>query len=189
MTCVVGCVCSDGRVVVVSDSAISYGGYRRLMSEGKWWDMGCLLIGEAGSDFAISRIRAKTGECKTWEDLVDPYTFGALVREVQTEVKGQGGTESIEAELMHVSTTIHVVGGDGGISGPYPYTAIGDGMMPALPLMDALLHEKRIGKKRTVQKVTNALLEIMGLVASYVESVEAPFHCKVFNPGGKFKGL
>ena len=189
MTCVMACLCEDGRTVVVSDSAIGYGdGYRRLMSEGKWWDMGCLLTGESGTDFALSRIRQKTVKKKKWEELRDPYTFSELVCEVQTEVKGEDGPEPLEAELLHVSDRLHVIGGDGGITGPFPYTAVGHGATIALPLMDAMLHPRYI-KKRTVAKVTNRLLEIMKIVASYADSVCEPFHHKIFDPSNQFREL
>lgn len=184
------CLCDDGRTVVVTDSAVGCeDGFRRLMSQGKWWYMGCLLIGEAGDDFALSRIRHKTVKRKKWEELRDPYTFSELVCQVQTEVKGEEGPEALEAELLHVAEELYVIGGDGGITGPFPYTAVGQGATIALPLMDALIGDSRYMKKRTVVKITNKMLEIITIVATYTDSVCAPFHHKIFNPNADFKEL
>lgn len=195
MTVVIGAVCEDGRIVVVSDSAIGYeNGYRRIMSDGKWWDMGCLLIGESGSDFALSRIRQKTVKVKDWQSLRDPYTFSELVCQVQSEVKGDTGTEPIEAELMHVSgdengqPLLNIIGGDGGISGPYQQTAIGHGAPLAMMGMRLLFKQKRC-RKRSVQIVTNALLEVIEEVDSLCESVEGPFHVHIFDPKADFQEL
>jgi hypothetical protein len=196
MTCVMGCLTVDGKIVVITDSAMEYeSGYRRILSEPKIWNMGCLIIGESGSDFALSRVRQKTVKHEPWTALRDPYTFSELVCEVQSEVKGELGTEPIEAELLHVSgdennkPILHVIGGDGGISGPFLYTAIGHGAVIALPLMDALLSAKYFLGKKTVINVTNRLLDIMELTAQYANSVCKPFHTKVFDPVGEFQEL
>ena len=196
MTVVIGILCEDGRIVVGSDSAIGYGdGYRRIMSEGKWWNMGCLMIGESGSDFALSRIRQKTVTHDPWTDLRDPYTFSELICEVQTEIKGQEGTEPIEAELLHISgdkdckPIIHVIGGDGGISGPYPYAAIGHGGMPATICMDTRLDPKHFKGKRTVVRMTNVVLEALERTAQYADSVSSPFFTRVFDPAADFVEL
>lgn len=196
MTVVMAAICDDNRIVVMTDSAIGYEhGYRRIMSDGKWWDMGCLMIGESGSDFALSRIRQKTQKYEPWEDLRDPYTFSELVCSVQTEVKGETGTEPIDAELLHVSgdeqgkPILHVIGGDGGITGPFTHTAVGHGAAIALPLLDVMLDSKRM-KKKSVIKVTNVMTEIITVVAQYCDSVCGPFHTRVFNPKSeKFKEL
>lgn len=203
MTCVIGCRCDDGRIVIVSDAAIGTSdGYRRTMPEGKWWDMGCLVIGEAGSDFALSRIRQKTLELykKDWKTLKDPYAFSELVCEVQADIQGDEKIEPIDAELLHVAaqkdpatkeeiSTIHVIGGDGGITGPFPYTAVGHGATVALPLLDFAAKRDPRMKKRSVVKVTNVLLDIMLLTARYADSVCEPFYTKVYVPGAKFKEL
>jgi hypothetical protein len=196
MTCVMGCLTVDDKIVVITDSAMEDGnGYRRILSEPKIWNMGCLIIGESGSDFALSRVRQKTVKHEPWTALRDPYTFSELVCEVQSEVKGELGTEPIEAELLHVSgdennkPILHVIGGDGGISGPFLHTAIGHGAVIALPLMDALLSTKYFLGKKTVINVTNRLLDIMELTAQYANSVCKPFHTKVFDPSGKFQEL
>jgi hypothetical protein len=195
MTVVIATICDDGKIVVMSDSAIGYeNGFRRLMTDGKWWDMGCLLIGESGSDFALSRIRQKTVKHEPWTDLRDPYTFSELVCEVQTEVKGLEGTEPIEAELLHVSgdkdknPILHVIGGDGGITGPFTHTAVGHGASIAMPLMDVLLDPKRM-RKKTVIKTTNTMTDIMVVVAQYCESVCGPFHTHIFDPSADFVDL
>jgi 20S proteasome alpha/beta subunit len=191
-----GCLTSDDKIVVLTDSAIGDAmGFRRIMSEGKWWNMGCLMIGESGSDFALSRIRAKTAKHEPWTDLRDPYTFSELVCEVQSEVRGELGTEPIEAELLHVSgdennkPILHVIGGDGGISGPFPYTAVGHGSTIALPLMDILLSKKYFPGKRTEVAVLNKLTEIMEIVARYADSVSDPFYHRIFDPAEEFKEL
>jgi hypothetical protein len=185
----------DNKIVVVTDSAIGYeNGYRRIMSQAKIWNMGCLVIGESGSDFALSRIRQKTVKHDPWTDLRDPYTFSELICAVQTDIKGDEGTEPIEAELLHISgdndnqPILHVIGGDGGITGPFPYTAVGHGATIALPLMDALLDPKRLNK-RTVIKVTNALMEIMNLTERYADSVCGPFRELVFDPAADYVEL
>lgn len=195
MTVVIGCITSEDKIVVISDSAIGCeDGYRRIMADGKWWDMGCLLIGESGEDFALSRLRQKTRKKKSWVALRDPYIFSEMVVEVQTEVKGDEGPEPLEAELLHISgdkdkkPIIHVIGGDGGITGPFPYTAVGHGSTIALPLLDALLDPRRM-KTRTTIKVTNVLMEIMKLTERYADSVCGPFHHKVFDPAAEFKEL
>ena len=195
MTVVMATICDDDRIVVMTDSAIGYdSGSRRIMSAGKWWNMGCLLIGESGSDFALSRIRQKTQKYEPWTELRDPYTFSELVCEVQTEVKGEHGTEPIEAELLHVSgdekgkAILHVIGGDGGITGPFTHTAVGHGAAIALPLMDVMLDPKRM-KKKSVIKVTNTMTEIITVVAQYCDSVCGPFHTHVFDADAKFKEL
>lgn len=157
--------------------------------------MGCLVIGEAGSMFALSRIRQKTVKVKNWETLRDPYTFSELVCQVQTEVSGEEGTEPIDAELLHISgdedskPILHVIDGDGGISGPFEHTAVGHGATIALPLMDALLSKKYFSGKKTVIKVTNRLMEIMKITAQYSDSVCEPFYEKVFDPAAKFREL
>jgi 20S proteasome alpha/beta subunit len=195
MTVVIAVICDNGNIVVGSDSAIGYeSGYRRLMADGKWWNMGCLMIGESGSDFALSRIRQKTVKHEPWTDLRDPYTFSELVCEVQTEVKGLEGTEPIDAELLHIAgdkegkPLLNVIGGDGGITGPFPHTAVGHGAMPALPLLDALLKPSRVPKK-TVIKVTNIVLEILQLTSAYADSVSPPHFIHVFDPAADFKEL
>lgn len=195
MTLVLAAICDDDKIVVMSDSAIGYeSGYRRLMTDGKWWDMGCLMIGESGSDFALSRIRQKTVKHEPWTDLRDPYTFSELVCEVQTEVKGLEGTEPIDAELLHVSGNeegkplLNIIGGDGGITGPFKYTGVGHGAPVALPLMDALLDPKRL-KKKTVVRVSNILTEIMERTTQYCESVVHPFHTHIFDPTAGFEKL
>lgn len=195
MTVVIACITSDNKIVVVSDSAIGCeDGYRRIMSEGKWWDMGCLMIGESGTDFALSRLRQKTRKKKSWVALRDPYVFSAMVVEVQTEVKGDEGPEPLEAELLHISgdekkkPTLHVIGGDGGITGPFPYTAIGHGATVALPLLDWALDSRRMPRRTTI-KVTNMLMEVLKLTERYAESVCSPFHHKVFDPAAEFKEL
>jgi 20S proteasome alpha/beta subunit len=195
LTVVIAVICDSGKIVVGSDAAIGYeSGYRRLMSDGKWWDMGCLMIGESGSDFALSRIRQKTVKHDPWPELRDPYTFSELVCEVQTEVKGQEGTEPIEAELLHISgdldgkPTLYVIGGDGGITGPFEATAVGHGAMPALPLLDALLKKSRM-PKRTETKVANVVREILELSSSYVDSVAPPHFIHVFDPAADFQQL
>lgn len=195
MTCVMACKTDDNKVVVVTDSAIGTGGgFRRLMSQPKLWDMGCLVIGEAGDDFALSRIRQKTQLHKNWEELKDPYTFSELICKIQKDIAGEfSGVEALDAELLHVGTdkdnksTIYVVGGEGGVVGPFPYTAVGEGSIIAIPLMDALI-AKRL-KKKTVIKVTNVMMEIMEYVDSYVESVKGPFHPHTYDPNEKFKEL
>lgn len=196
MTVVIGCITSDSKIVVVTDSGFSMDdGYRRHTADAKIWDMGCLIIGEAGEDFALARIRRKTSKLtKSWKTLRDPYTFSDIVCEVQTEVKGDEGTEPIDAELLHIAgdeknrPTLHVIGGDGGIGGPYPYYAVGHGATIALPLLDWALDLKRI-KKRTTIKVTNVLMEVLKLTEKYADTVSAPFHHKVFNPAAEFKEL
>lgn len=195
MTCVIGCLTDDKKIVVVSDSAVGdEDGFRRIMSEGKWWDMGCLLIGEAGTDFGLSRLRQRTRTIQSWTALRDPYAFSEMVVEVQHEVKGEEGPEPLEVELLHVSgdenhePTLFIIGGDGGIMGPFPYTAIGHGANIALPLLDVLLDPKRIKVKSTI-KVTNILLEVMKYTERYDESVYSPFHHKVFDPAEDFKEL
>lgn len=196
MTVVIGIICEDGKIVVGSDGAISFGdGYRRLMSEGKWWNMGCLMIGESGSDFALSRIRQKTVKHDPWTDLRDPYTFSELVCAVQTEVKGQDGIDDIDAELLHVSgdkdckPIIHVIGGDGGISGPYPYQAIGHGATPAIICLDTRLDPKYWKKKRNVANMTIVMMEALERSAQYADSVAKPFFVKVFDPSAEFVEL
>ena len=186
----------EGKIVVVTDSSVTDGyGFRRILSEPKIWNMGCLIIGEAGSNFALSRIRQKTARVKKWEELRDPYTFGDLVCEVQNEVRGEGGTEPIDAELLHISgdednkPILHVVDGDGGISGPYEHSAVGHGAVIALPLMDTLLSKKYFPGKKTVIKVTNRLTDIMKVTAQYSDSVCEPFYSKVFDPAAKFQEL
>lgn len=195
MTVVIAVICDDNKIVLASDSAISCeDGYRRMMSEGKWWDMGCLMIGESGSDFALSRIRQKTVKRKNWTDLRDPYTFSELVCQVQKEVAGDEPLEPIEAELLHISGNkedlpiIHVIGGDGGITGPFLYTAIGHGATIALPLLDVLLDSKRL-KKRTAIKVTNTLMEVLDLTERYADSVVHPFYTHIFDPGADYQEL
>ena len=196
MTVVIGVICDDGRVVVGSDAAISFGdGYRRLMSEGKWWNMGCLIIGESGDDFSLSRIRQKTVKHKPWTALRDPYTFSELVCVVQAEVKGDEGMEPLECELLHVSgdkdnkPIIHVIGGDGGISGPYPYMAVGHGGTVAMPVLDVLLDPRHFKGKKTVIRVTNIIMETLERTAQYADSVSPPFFTRPFDPAAKFKEL
>jgi len=196
MTVVIGIICEDGKIVVGRDGAIGFGdGYRRLMSGGKWWDMGCLVIGESGSDFALSRIRQKTVKHDPWTDLRDPYTFSELVCAVQTEVKGQEGTEPIEAELLHISgdknnkPILHVIGGDGGITGPYPYQAIGHGATPAIVCLDTRLDPKYYKKKRNVSNMREVMTEALERAAQYADSVASPFFIKVFDPTAEFVEL
>lgn len=193
MTAVLACATDDNKVVIVTDSAIGGDGYRRLLSQPKIWDMGCLVIGEAGDDFALSRIRQKTQKHKSWEKLQDPYTFSELIVSIQKDVAGDQKLEPLEAELLHVGTDeqercqLHIIGGEGGVIGPFPYTAVGDGMVVALPLMDALIG-KRLKKKTTVT-VANALLEIQKYTARYTESVNEPFHTHIYDPEEEYKKL
>lgn len=195
MTCVMACKTDDNKVVIVTDSAIGDGdGFRMLMSQPKIWDMGCLVIGEAGDDFALSRIRQKTQTLENWEELRDPYTFSDLICQIQKDISGGlSGVEALEAELLHVGTNkkgecaLHVVGGEGGVVGPFPYMAVGEGRRVALPMMDALIAKRM--KKITVIKATNIMMEIMEYVDSYVESVKGPFHPHIYDPNEKFKEL
>ena len=196
MTVVIGIICEDGKIVIGSDAAIGFGdGYRRLMSEGKWWNMGCLLIGESGSDFALSRIRQKTVKHDPWTDLRDPYTFSELICEVQTEIKGDEGTEPIEAELLHVSgdkdcnPILHIIGGDGGITGPYPYIAIGHGGTVAQPVLDTLLDPRHFKGKRTPIRMINVAMEAMERTAQYSDTVSPPFFTKIFDPTADYVEL
>ena len=198
MTCVIGAICDDGRILVVSDAAISHGnGERTLMPDGKWWDMGCLLIGESGSDFALSRIRQKTMQIEEeeWETLRDPYTFSNMVCEVQNEIKGElEGADAIEAELLHVSgkedgePLLHKVGGDGGITGPFPYAAVGCGTVHANLVMDTLFDKKRC-KGRSMKKVREVLFEALERTAQYNEGVSGPFFEHIFDPKADFQAL
>lgn len=192
MTCIVGCVTDDNRVVVVTDSAVgSDDGTRRLMSKAKIWGkedgLGPIVVGEAGDDFALSRIRRKAQKHKKKDELKDPYAFVEMIWEIQKDIAGaQTGVESLEAELLHVGTDregqcrMHIVGGEGGVVGPFPYTAVGDGASQALPLLDALIGKRC--KKRTAIRVTNILIEILGYVDTYRESVKGPFHVYIFDP-------
>lgn len=196
VTCVIAAVCEDNKAVVMSDAAIGFDdGFRRLMTEGKWWDMKRLIIGESGTDFALSRIRQKTRD-QDWEALRDPYTFSELVCQVQADVKGQLGMEALEAELLHVgadedgNVKLYVIGGDGGISGPYPYVSIGHGMMPAQPLLDARFTRT---KSRSLKTVKTILWDVLELTARYNESVEPDaqgnFFWKVYDPDEAFEAL
>lgn len=198
MTVVIGAICDDGRILVVSDAAISHGdGDRTLMPDGKWWDMGCLLIGESGSDFALSRIRQKTMKIphEKWQTLRDPYTFSNMVCEVQNEIKGQmEGTDAIEAELLHVSgdekgnPLLHKVGGDGGVCGPFPYAAVGCGTVHANLVMDTLFDPKRC-KSRSLRKVRDVLTEAALRTSHYSEGVSGPFFEHIFDPKADFQAL
>ena len=194
MTCVIACICEGSLAVIASDSAVSYAsGFRRLTSQGKWWDMGNLIIGESGSDLALSRIRQKTLDTDDWGALSDPYTFSRLVCAVQQDVRGHDGAEPLEAELLHVGAeasqpTLHVVGGDGGVTGPFEYTAVGHGAALAMPILDILLDAKRC-KRKTVARVGNIVLEALSLVARYADSVSAPFHLKTFDPAEPYRSL
>ena len=141
MTVCAAVLLDDGRVYCATDAAVGYaGGYRRPMVVGTGWDdfKDQCLIRESGSDLALARVRAKMVEHKKSPKLADARFIAQLVREVQDEVKGTEGVDSIECELLHVSFDglIHVVGGDGGVVGPYPYTAIGPGGTPVNPIFD-----------------------------------------------------
>lgn len=196
MTCVLAAVAEDNRAVILSDSAVVYsGGDIRLMPDGKWWDMGCVLVGEAGSDFALARIRQKTEQHKDWTELRDPYTFSELVCEVQKEVQGQQqGTQALHAELLHVAadedgkTSLHVVGGEGGVLGPYKKTAVGCGAFIANVVMDVLFRENRC-KRMSFTKVEAVAMEAMSMTCERVDGVTTPIHTLYFDPASEFRAL
>lgn len=183
MTIVAACICADDKVVVMSDSAITCeNGYRLLTSTGKWWTYPNLVIGTSGDDLVLSRIKRKLDNHKKSIDIYrNPETFSDIMFQVQQEIRGEGALEGLEAELLHISfdkkgkPSIYVLGGEGGISGPFPYACVGDPSVMGMLGLNILLKPTRM-KKRTVIKVVNAFTELMGQVASLHNSVESPFY-------------
>ena len=146
------------------------------MIVGKWWDdyrLQCLIM-ESGSDLALARVRAKMDEHKKGTKLADARFVAQLVREVQDDVKGREGVDSIECELLHVSFegAIHVVGGDGGVIGPYPYTAIGHGGPTVNPIFDYDFPRKAKLTERVVRDVVKRAFEVCPI---YCDSVHGYF--------------
>lgn len=177
MTVCSAVVLDDGRVHCATDAAVGYSdGYRRPMVIGKWWldYLDQCLIMESGTDLALSRVRAKMDEHKGGSKLADPNFVAKLIREVQEEIKGTDGVDSIECELLHVSFEglIHVVGGDGGVIGPYPYTAIGHGATPMNPIFDYAFPTKAKLTERVVKDVVKRAFDVCPI---YCDSVHGYF--------------
>lgn len=171
MTVVYASKLADGRVYIASDAAVGYGdGYRQLMEEGKWWDYDELFVGESGSDFALSRIRAKF-EGKQEE--TTPELLAECVREVATEVSKREHTEDLEAQLLYASPfEIAIVGGDGGILRRKVDAAVGHG---STPLLSYLADRLPVPSKRTYRNVSRIVLAGLQHTARMCDSVCDPF--------------
>lgn len=171
MTVVFASKLANGEVYIASDSAVGYGdGYRQLMEEGKWWEYDGFFVGESGSDFALSRIRAKF-ESKNAE--ASPELLAACVREVATEVSKKEHTEDLEAQLLYASPEeIAVVGGDGGIMRRKFHGCVGHGETILSAYLEGRLP---MPSKRTLRSVSRVVLAGMRLTARRCESVCDPF--------------
>lgn len=170
----------DGSYLCGTDSAIGYAsGYRRSMPVGKWWDYteeGGPLILESGGDFALSRIR-RTFEAKEAEPSVDLLVD--VIHEVADRVASKvEGVEDLNAELLYVDATLdglYVLGGDGGVTGPYDWTTVGHGApLMTVALSMSLPVVSRRGVTDTQATFDRAFIE----VARGADSVHDPFYFK-----------
>lgn len=187
MTIVVAVQLDDGGFYMASDSAVGYeNGYRRGMPVGKWWKFRSCVIGESGADLHLSRIRTSlTEKEERWqvEGLV-PFLelthIQAAVYEVQDDTKGDSSLEGLDAELLYCGPEgMYVVGGDGGIIGPYDYTAVGHGAAVANPILEYALRPSRM-RKRSKTSVERAVFEAFRITERYCDSVCRPFYSQVF---------
>lgn len=171
MTVVFASKLANGQVYIASDAAVGYGdGYRQLMEEGKWWEYDGLFIGESGSDFALSRIRAKF---ESKNDEPSPELLAACVREVATEVSKKEHTEDLEAQLLYASPEeIAVIGGDGGIMRRKHHGAVGHGETILTSYLEGRLP---VPSKRTKASVSRVVLVGLRFTARKCESVCDPF--------------
>jgi len=171
MTVVYSTRLADGRIYIASDAAVEYGGgYRQLMEEGKWWDYDGFFVGESGSDFALSRIRAKF-EAKNAEPTA--ALLAACVREVASEVSKREHTEDLEAQLLYAAPDeIAVVGGDGGILRRRVEACVGHG---ETILSSYLADRLPVPSKRTYKNVSRVVLAGLKFTALKCTSVCEPY--------------
>jgi hypothetical protein len=167
----------DGRVFCATDAAVGYSdGYRRPMTTGKWWDEfsdRCWIL-ESGTDLALARIRAKLRQNRSAK-LEDAHVVASLLRKVQDEMAGKdAGVEGLDAELLHIASSgeIHVLGGDGGVIGPYPYTAIGHGAPVVNPILEYEFPTKTTLTERVVRTVLKRAFQVCTI---YCDSVHGWF--------------
>lgn len=174
----------DGSYLCGTDSAIGYSsGYRRSMPNGKWWDYtdtGGPLILESGGDFALSRIR-RLFEAKNAEPSVELLVDA--IHEVADKVASKlEGVDDLDAELLYVDTSLdglYVLGGDGGVTGPYDWTTVGHGA----PLMTvALSMSLPPVSRRNVATTQETFDQAFAEVARGADSVHDPFYFKRIKP-------
>jgi len=160
---------ADGRVYIASDAAVGYSdGYRQLMEEGKWWDYGTFFIGESGSDFALSRIRAAF---EAANKAPSPETLAEVINEIAKDVMGKG--ESLGAQLLYADPdAFAIVGGDGGILIRKVDACVGHG---AALLQSYLADRLPPPSKRTERNVSKIVRAGLAHTARYCESVCDPF--------------
>lgn len=178
MTCVAAVRLLDGRILMCSDAAVGYAsGYRRTMQEGKWWaDYQECVIGESGTDFALSRVKhlfsmmVEPEKKKTEPHEPTAELLAECVRQVQRDVKGDEGIQPIECEMLYCDEdTIAVVGGDGGIVRYREFAVIGHGQPACEPQLINLIVKQ--GFQRTENVMRKVLFDCFDVTSKLCDSV------------------
>lgn len=182
----------DGRVLVASDSAWTYGdGFRTLSPQGKWWDyrkQGC-VIAYCGGGLHLSRLQARIDALiEHWKKeglgsgLLEPLHLRDIIHDLQDELKTNDGIDGLDLELLYKGAPdgLFIIGGDGLIQGPYlDFAVIGSGAERTEGILTYALKPRRC-PKRTKSAVLNRVLEAMRITADRRDGVSRPLWHEVF---------
>ena len=184
MTLALACECDDYSIVVVTDSAVSYGDHRVIMPGSKLVRSGEAYIGTAGSDWAIMAALSDFPRKET-HDPSNPWDLAEHIRFVARQNKLEDKIPQLDVEFlfvrpsyleMNVTPRISIVTGEGAVydCSDNAYACVGSGTTSASPVMDYAFAAKRC-RKRTQTRVKQELLEVMRLTERYHDAVYKPF--------------
>lgn len=176
MTIVAAVELEDGGTLFASDSKVS--GYGRGMTTGKWWVFPHCVIGEAGSDMYLQRLRAS---------LPDTF-FGReflmyKIHEMQDELCKEG-IEPLEMLVLYKGAEdgLYVLGGDGGCLGPYmDFVSIGSPSSVVNGILEYALKPARM-KVKTKGRVEKVVLDAFRIAQKSPEGddIGPPWRTEVF---------